>query len=172
MKKHFIFPLAMLLLVLSSCQKEALETGTVPADAAQSRSSEVPFKSFCETTVQVLADNNGVLTLDIDGEGKATHLGKITTYSISTVNTNGFPWQQSGPMEFVAANGNQLFGTYSGIAVPGPEGISFEGTWEITSGTGNYEGVTGSGVYEGTSVFTGPANGIGEITYTGTLSGL
>lgn len=178
MKNVLIPTLALFLLVFASCQKEELETVAEQAQAnptmanenITSRSAEVPFKAFYETTVQTIGFENDILTLDIDGEGKATHLGKSTMHSISTVDISGYPWIQTGPQELVAANGNKLYGSYVGVAFPAQDGsVTFNGTWDITSGTGNYEGVTGSGTYEGSSV---PADGVGEISFDGTLEGL
>ncbi len=171
MKQVQISTLALFLLVFASCQKESSESLPNATDVATtSRSHEVPFKAFYETTVQTIGFDDGVLTLNIDGNGKASHLGKSTMHSISTVNTNVFPWIQTGPQELTAANGDKLFGSYAGIAIPNQDGsVIFEGTWEITHGTGRFEGVTGSGSYKGSSV---PADGVGEISYEGTLKGL
>ena len=175
MKKILIPNLALYLLVLVSCQKEKFETLTGGQDqtgqvVTTSRSPELPFKAFYKTTVQIIGSSGGILTFNINGKGKATHLGKSTFHSISTVDTNGFQWVQTGPQELTAANGDKLFGSYAGIAIPYPDGnVVFNGTWEVTNGTGRFEGVTGNGTYEGSSI---PANGVGEISYDGTLKGL
>jgi hypothetical protein len=177
--KNFLIPtLTLFLLVFASCQKEELETTTEQVQTTLSendgsittRSAEVPFKASFKTTVQTIGFNGGIITLNIDGTGKATHIGKSTMHSISTVNTNGYPWTQTGPQEITAANGHKLYGNYVGIGFPQQDGsVTFSGDWYITSGTGNYQGVTGSGTYEGSAV---PAEGVGEITFDGTLSGL
>ncbi len=178
--KNFLIPtLALFLLVFAGCQKEKLETlpesaltdQAAPDGTITTRSVSVPFKAHFETTVTTIGVENGIVTLNIDGVGKATHMGKSTMHSISMVNTNQFPWLQTGTQdEYTAANGDKLFGSHTGIAIPNEQGIvSFSGAWEITGGTGHFEGVTGSGTYEGTASL---ALGTGEITYDGTLEGL
>lgn len=183
MKNLLIPTLALFLLVFASCQKEELETvaeqaqnnPTVANENITSRSAEVPFKASFKTTVQSIGFDEGIITIDINGTGKATHLGKTTMHSISTINTNYSPFLQSGPYEMTAANGHKVFGDYTGIAIPNQDGtVSFNGTWNITSGTGNYQGVTGSGTYEGTAEPVNPdgSPSVGEISFDGTLEGL
>jgi hypothetical protein len=48
--------------------------------------------------------------------------------------------------------------------------VTFEGTYEVTGGTGRFAGATGSGMLIGSAVFTGPNNGVGSFTVTGTIS--
>lgn len=175
MKKFLIPTLAFYLLVFAGGQKEALETVPEQVQTDQvvtdrtltTRSTSVPFKASFKTTLETIGFNEGVITLNLNGTGKASHLGKSTMHSISTDNTNGYPWVQTGPHEFTAANSNKLFGSHAVPAFPQPDGsVTFNGTWNITSGTGNYLGVTGSGTYEGSSV---SADGVGEISFNGRL---
>ncbi len=181
MKKLVIPTLALFLLVFAGCQKEKLETANEQAQTGQvlpdgtitTRSAEVPFKASFKTTVQTIGGVYPEIILNIDGVGKATHLGKTTMHSISTLIINVFPFLQSGPYEMTAANGQKLYGDYTGIAIPGQDGnVTFNGTWNITSGTGNYEGVTGSGTYKGTSGAADADGAVGEISFDGTLEGL
>jgi hypothetical protein len=52
-------------------------------------------------------------------------------------------------MTFTAANGDQLFGSYTGYAVPTETGVDFWGDFQISDGSGRFEDVTGAGTYEG-----------------------
>jgi hypothetical protein len=117
------------------------------------KSAVVPFKATYVTYPRAVGPPvDGVLTLNIPGEGKATHLGKSTWYATMWVDTKPYPWTQgSDDMVFTAANGDQLFGSYVGYAEPPTaEGIiKFWGDFQITHGTGRFEGATATGKYWG-----------------------
>jgi hypothetical protein len=101
------------------------------------------------THPQTVDVTNGVLTVEIPAEGQATHLGKSTWYAVMWVDTNSYPWPQGAPMSFTAANGDQLFGAYTGVAIPTETGVEFWGDFEITGGTGRFDGATAVGTYWG-----------------------
>lgn len=163
----FLIPIALLLISLSACQKDSAVTTTDSSNTTVTdRDPVAPFKATYKTNPQVVGVNNGILTLSIPGKGKATHLGKSTWYADSWVDTNQFPFLQTGEMEFTAANGDQLFGNFSGIAIPDANGkINFEGTYEITSGSGKFEGTTGSCDYSGWAL-----GEVGHLEFDGTLN--
>lgn len=159
-------------LFLFSCQKEdnapfANKAGAEVSNAAiAGRSPAVPFRATYETYPQVVGFNAGVLTLAIPGVGQGTHLGKSTWYADSWVDTNVFPFQQTGDMTFTTANGAHLYGTFSGIGIPGEGGsVSFEGSYVITHGDGRFEGATGSGAYSGSAV-----GELGNLEFEGVLN--
>ncbi len=114
-----------------------------------------PFKARYETYPQPVGPpENGILTLNIPGDGEGDPLGKSTWDAEMKINVTQVPSPQTGIMVFTAANGDQLFGTYEGLGTPadGPDGpVSFQGTFQITGGTGTFEGVTGAGTYSGTA---------------------
>ena len=114
-----------------------------------------PFKTRYETYPQPVGPpENGILTLKIPGDGEGDPLGKSTWDAEMKINLTQVPNPQTGTMVFTAANGDQLFGTYEGLGTPadGPDGpVSFQGTFQITGGTGTFEGVTGAGTYSGTA---------------------
>jgi hypothetical protein len=111
----------------------------------------VPFKAHIQTYPEIVDITDGILTIEVSGEGQATHLGQCTWYSEFQVDTTQNPNLQTGTMEFTAANGDQLFGTFAGEATPPTPGVptEFWGAFEITGGTGRFEGVTGAGDYWG-----------------------
>jgi hypothetical protein len=180
MKNLLIPTLALLLLVFVGCQKEKLEsvheqvqTGqVVPGGSITTRSAEVPFKANFKTTVVVTPVGNGFLfIIQANGEGKATHMGKTTQESTTTLDVSTTPWPNYGTENvWTAANGDKLFFSVDGyVNPPNEQGIYiYSYTWEITGGTGHFVGVTGSG----TAVGTGNLEGQGEIFYDGTLEGL
>lgn len=166
MKNNLLLTVTLLLLGLSSCQKDSAEPTETSNTGVTERAPSTPFKASYKTNPQVVGVANGILTLAITGEGKATHLGKSTWYADSWVDTNQFPFLQTGDMEFTAANGDQLFGTFSGTAIPDASGkVNFEGTYEITGGSGRFEGATGSGNYSGWAL-----GDVGQLEFDGTLN--
>ena len=128
--------------------------GLVSVAPAAADDAVVPFKAVYETQpTQVGYDfETGVITLAIPGEGRSTHLGESTWYADSWVDTNDFPFVQTGVMEFTAANGDRLFGTFAGLGVPtGLTSVEFRGDFTITGGSGRFEGATATGTYYGTA---------------------
>ena len=81
-----------------------------------------------------------------EGTSRVTHLGK-TTYSIDYTFTPGAPgtFTVAGTGEWVAANGDQVFWTFTGSGVnTGPETSDTPVDATITGGTGRFEGASGS----------------------------
>ncbi|MCO6486946.1 MAG: hypothetical protein J5I98_00945 [Phaeodactylibacter sp.] len=175
-KLTLLFALSLLLF---SCQKEDIDPAVNCAGdktnsaAVTGRSPAVPFKATYETYPQVVGFNAGVITLSIPATGKGAHLGKSSWYADSWVDTNQFPFQQTGNMTFTAADGSRLYGTFSGIGIPGAGGsVSFEGSYTITHGDGRFAGATGSGTYSGWAELEGLAPGtvgVGQVAFVGVL---
>jgi hypothetical protein len=153
MKKMRIFLLLALTLVLASAT-------LMSASAA---STSVLFKAYIKTYPNIVAIEPDRLVVEIPGEGFATHLGKTSWYSDMKAYFNG---DQTGTMEFTAANGDKLFGKYEGVWSGDPAvAVEFEGTIEITRGTGRFKGVKGTGTYQGTA---GASSG--DLYFEGMLS--
>jgi hypothetical protein len=126
----------------------------------------VPFKATYVTHPRTVGMEGNVLTIEIPAEGQATHLGESTWYAEMWVDTNPYPWTQgTDDMTFTAANGDQLFGSYIGQAVPTETGVEFWGEIQISGGSGRFEGVTGAGTYWGEC---GASEGI--LHFEGTLT--
>lgn len=112
----------------------------------------VPFRATYVTYPITVDSTGGVNTLEIPGEGRGLHLGRSEFYADSWVDTNYYPFIQTGDMTLTSANGDELFGTFAGTAVPTSlTAVAFSGTFEITEGSGRFEGMTGSGTYQGTA---------------------
>jgi hypothetical protein len=112
----------------------------------------VPFRAtFATEPVVVGFCGPACLTLDIGGEGQATHLGRTDIAGPSQVDL--MSGVQTGTSVLTAANGDTLVIAFEGSAVPeGPtpnDPVNFGGTWEVTAGTGRFENAVGSGTYSG-----------------------
>jgi hypothetical protein len=103
-----------------------------------------------------------------------THLGKGTWDSFETVNfcTNpGGPAAVEGEFTLTAANGDQIFGTYTTLLIADPVAGTIEasGEYQITGGTGRFDDATGSGTISATGDFAPPFAVVGamsgEISY-------
>lgn len=123
----------------------------------------VPFRGRYDTVVGPPNDEG---EFSIWGEGQATHLGRNTWYSLSSIDAEG---NQTGSTAAVAANGDEFHYSYEGGSTP-PDAtgaLTFWGEWVCTGGTGRFEGATGGGTYEGTAnVFVG----VGQINLVGEIS--
>ena len=96
-----------------------------------------------------------------------THTGVGTWSSFETVDlcSNG---DGSGAVEgeftLTAANGDQIFGTYTTLLLVGDGAIAASGTYEITGGTGRFEDATGTGTIDATGDFGPPFGVIGQMS--------
>lgn len=178
-KTSFFAMLVLLFFVFMSCENNLFDPVSNMDDlTVNTRSAKtkmvptVPFKGTYKTFPVLLeTDKNGTLTFKIPSEGKATHLGKSTWYSLSTVSNTEVdpsPWDQTGSSIFTAADGSQLKGHFVGTTGP-TEDYPFvgQGTYFITEGTGRFKGATGQGSY---SYFVNPEDFVGLLTFEGTLT--
>lgn len=115
----------------------------------------VPFSARIVTHPDELGfdPTTGILTVAIPGEGLVLHMGAMTFYADMEVDTTPepgpLPWTQWGMMTLTAANGDSLFGSFAGYAIPNESGVNFWGEFWITEGDGHFTGATASGTYEG-----------------------
>ncbi len=180
MKNLIFLILPMFLLALTSCEKEEIQaTGNqkqkdrVPGrETGQAIGLTVPFNLSCQTAGKVVGSRNGVLTLEIDGTGKGVYLGEFTWRAESHVNTTRAPYSQTGEMVFRTANGDRLFGSFTGKGLPTEAGVSFEGTYLITHGSGRFEKSSGSGTYSGFASYKNDSEFAGQLWFDGRLTGL
>jgi hypothetical protein len=156
-KTLFMLALSLALILASSAPTAAIAKGAV-----------VPFKATYDMSPRIVGvDANGCNIQELPGVGQATHLGESTFYSDAAACPRTLT--QSGDMEFTAANGDRLFGYFSGsIAFTQPGIADFWGTYSITSGTGRFEGVTGTGIYWGSAQLAPGGKGI--LYFDGTLN--
>jgi hypothetical protein len=155
-------------MLLFSCQKEGIsapETEVSKANPNRMNEFKVPFKGTYTTSVQILSSPPALLHR-ISGTGNATHLGASEFVATATVYlTPPPPFLIVGTVIFTAANGDQLFASYTGTSMPvagAPNNVLL--TYTVTGGTGRFENATGS--------FTGvPVVPVGALTGTITLEG-
>ena len=164
-KYRLVLMLAVIAMIISSCQKENLLSSSQKPDLLSSSQKQdivkkaVPFKAIFET----FAENNSPI---ITGTGTGTHIGKSTF--VATVNGDNFPLL-TGTQTLTAANGDQLFSTISGSVVgPDENGtLLITNNNIITGGTGRFAGATGSFIAHGIANINVPT---GTVTFEGTIS--
>jgi hypothetical protein len=163
MKTRILLALVMVLILTMAGSASVAAGGAV-----------VPFRAFYAMHPMVVGEDEQNCNIQqLPGEGQATHLGTSTWYSDARacVDSETFSGTQFGSSIFTAANGDQLIGTFSGVATirmtpTGPQ-AEFSGTAWVTEGTGRFAGYTGTLAYWGTAW---PTQGTGELYFDGTLT--
>jgi hypothetical protein len=137
-----------------SCQKDAaisstsnLNSAAVSANAnheSKMNESGVPFKgSYTLSSVLIQPPPN--LVQRISGTGIASHLGNSTFEAISNVTVTQPPFMVNGTRTITAANGDQLFTTFTGTSTPVVNGMNGADLQEtVTGGTGRFANASGS----------------------------
>lgn len=113
-------------------------------------------------------------SVEFDGAGTATHLGKFATAGAAVLGAPtelcpggvlGIPNVHTETL--TAADGDQLVIRMVNVGCPtGPFTFRGTGHWSVLSGTGRFEGVAGRGVNEGNADF---ATSTFELVLTGRL---
>lgn len=110
---------------------------------------QVPFKGSFISTSTLAPGRCPVLTNVISGTGQLTHLGHFMTAQSHCVDLTGpDPLAfTNGIFTFTAANGDTIFGTYSGRLVPTatPGLFQLDGEFVIEGGTGRFTDASGGG---------------------------
>jgi hypothetical protein len=113
----------------------------------------VPFEAFLAGYANPVFNPDGTLTNTETGRGHAMHLGLFQGASNETGHFTDVPGQLEivGSFTLTAANGDQVFGTYSTTAVIDAAAglVHFDGPYVITGGTGRFANATGSGTIRG-----------------------
>lgn len=120
---------------------------------------QVPFQGTLSGTVTVTPLTPPIASVEIDGTGVATQLGRFTLDVPHIVNQA--TRIATGTYEFTAANGDTLTASFSGQAtLVAPGVLTVAETATITGGTGRFDGATGSFTSERTfTVATGQTTG-------------
>jgi hypothetical protein len=89
----------------------------------------------------------GTLAFTTDATGVSSHLGKATTHLDGVVTPTGpVTFTIAGSVVFVAANGDELFGTFTGSGTADGSGNSAgTATTTFTGGTGRFADASGTG---------------------------
>ena len=141
--------------------------------------TNVPFKAaFTISESVVFGGSNGCnATGMIRGSGQASHLGRATLVSqdciVFTSPTSPNFNFSSSTLVLQAANGDQLFATYSGTATPQAGGaLLLSGQFILNGGTGRFASATGTGTIDGLEDISGvpyqPA--VGTVMLSGKIS--
>jgi hypothetical protein len=172
-----VFLLALPILASCSDAVTMAPTGprlekTSPA-TAQLAGSVRPAGGSCDTDITVLPPLAGypanVLRLHIDYGCQLRHLGR-TTASVEqiVVFTGPTTATASNTGTYTAANGDQLFASWTGTATINGPAITFSGPETIAGGTGRFTNASGSTWVEGTASFvtsTGQFTSVGTVSY-------
>jgi hypothetical protein len=103
---------------------------------------QVPFYGRLVGVDTATAVNPPFVSVEVNTEGNATHLGRFTLDELATVNI--FTRVATGTFLFTAANGDTVFGTFSGLAtLTAPDVLTIVENAIITGGTGRFDGATG-----------------------------
>jgi len=132
-------------------------------------SPERPFGGRCDTEITISPPISGdapdVLRLHIEYVCQLAHLGRTTAVAEQIVSLTG-P-NASNTTIYTAANGDQLFVTWTGTGTANGPNNTFSGPETITGGTGRFAGASGSTWVSGTASF---ATMTGQFTSVGTIS--
>ena len=137
------------------CGGQALNSPTSPSPAASMSTASLTRVSAASPTSdrlpfrgELTAQETDVVTFptllaDGEAEGTATHLGRYAATFHATVNV--LDGTATGTYTFTAANGDQLFSTFTGLGVPAGGTLSnIVETLTITGGTGRFAGAGGT----------------------------
>lgn len=130
---------------------------SIPAAGADSASRPFKGSAVGEVTFPLDPDcpNYGGLRTDSTAVGTASHLGRIVMEGQHCTPAPGEGI--AGEQTFVAANGDEVYMTYSGVpGPPNPDGvIVFDVNFDIIGGSGRFEGAEGGGTMIAYVVFEG-----------------
>lgn len=164
------------LCILTGCLEPGSSTSPAfdraPSTAVTSNAAMLrPFASSCDTDIAIspplLGDAPNVLRLRILYVCQVTHLGRATaTTEQIVIFTSATTAVASSTGTYTAANGDQLFVTWTGTATSNGPDNAFSGTETFTGGTGRFAGASGSSWVSGTASF---ATMTGHFTSQGTL---
>ena len=118
--------------------------GLLVAGSSAWAGEQVPFSGSLQAHEAIMPPVSGTFVTDGSGEGIATHLGRFTLtweFRVNIADGTG-----SGPVRYIAANGDQIFMTAVGQSEPtGTPGVfRITEIQIITGGTGRFAGAKGS----------------------------
>ena len=135
---------------------------SLASTAVSAVAAETPFKGTL-TAVETSQFVFPIASVNREGTGTATYLGKYTEHA--TLQINVLTMSSTGASTFTAANGDTLSASVVGHATRiGPTVLSIVEVYTITGGTGRFAGALGtltleSTVEETTGVSTGRFSG-------------
>lgn len=130
--------------------------------------SDRPFGGSCNTVFAL----TGVGVAEYEGTCHLLHLGltRVVATQIVIPNPDGTLFIPAVAV-YTAANGDELFANFVGIAVfTGPTSALLLGTETYVRGTGRFADASGSVALNGTAEFTSATGGVAEYTAQGRIS--
>jgi len=132
--------------------------------AASAVAAETPFKGTF-TAVETSQLVFRILSVNREGTGNATYLGKYTEHV--TLQVNVLTMSSTGAATLTAANGDTLSASVVGQATRiAPTVLSIVEVYTITGGTGRFAGATGTLTLERTLDLT---TGVSSGTFSGAI---
>ena len=133
----------------------------------QNPSEEVPLKGLFKVAISSFTsidESTAHVTFFVEGRG--THLGRFTGEADTIFNLADLTYE--GTFDWIAANGDTIFGAIAGSLTPTTTEGLFDNdeTFTVEGGTGRFENAVGSGSAGGQiNLITG-----GHIPFQGTIS--
>ena len=154
-----------------------LATAALLAPAVTQARSPKPFKATIGISELLQPQAPGSpcpLVGDISGSGTASHLGKVTLISRDCVipmnpEFTAFSFF-SDRLVLTAANGDQIFATYSGTLISEGGVGAISGGYQIIGGTGRFVNAIGAGTVQGIENMSGTPPFKGQVQLNGTIS--
>jgi len=138
----------------------------IPAPAQQ----QVPFKGMFLGSDTVSGEGPCATTICTKGTGTATLLGQFSFTQETTVNFANFT--ETGSAQWTAANGDIIYTTVVGSAIPGDLIFTVTEIHTITGGTGRFSGAQGSFTVHRTHVvaFSDDGTHVTSGSFEGTIT--
>jgi hypothetical protein len=157
---------------LSGCSGDVLtgspDAGALLATAGSSARVGKPFAGNCDLVGAITAFTTTGFVQDVTGVCHFTHLGKTTVSFTETVVFATLAYHSEAV--YIAANGDELHMSISGIATPTATGVTLAGTATTTGGTGRFSNASGEASHAGVGTSTGPLTGTATYHFDGRLS--
>lgn len=150
---------------------------TLISSSVNAASGPLPFHAVIEGNANPFPIGPCTLGNHETALGTAVHLGKIAWTSDEVAQFLSCP--PPGPaiavvghFKIVAANGDEIHGTYQTSGTFDPiNGISVSGPYTLVSGTGRFSNITGSGIIRAQGATTPPFDAVGSLDGTINYSG-
>jgi hypothetical protein len=167
-KRYKLAALMFAAATVLGCESEPLQPVSLHnGDVQASRNAnELPLRgTFTSNENFVIAFPN--LFSSRSATGTAAQLGQYSATYTPVVDL--LTGAAAGTFTIIAANGDELSGTFTGQGVPaGPDASNITEIFTITGGTGRFAAATGTIIIQRTLTFTGPttASSVGSLSGT------
>jgi hypothetical protein len=171
--------LALVALVTLTSLAGCADAPTAAASAAELRASsdavragiERPWTGRCEVTHSITGFDvitGQPNTFLVTGTCQLAHLGRTTVVTEERGSAGG---GFTGTSTYIAANGDRLYATVSGVSAGRPDGsLTNTGTVTVGGGTGRFAGASGKAAYFDVVHITSPTTAAGVYTLDGRLT--